>query len=420
VIALCHSGISRKRPAQPGEENAAVALAGVGGIDAILTGHQHLLLPGTDFQGIEGVDAARGALYGIPAFMPGFWGSHLGVIDLILRKGETGWRVDRSNVSARPIYQRDGETIVPNVEADPRLLAVAKSAHEATLAYARSPVGEIASPINSYFALVADDPSVQIVNAAQIWYVRRLAETVPALAGLPILSAAAPFKCGGRGGPDYYTDVAAGPVAIKNVADLYLYPNGLRVVKITGATVLEWLERSVSLFLRIDPISLNPQPLLGSGYAAYNFDVIDGVSYAVDVAQPARYDTDGEIIRADSRRIVDLRFQGEPIDPNRQFLIVTNSYRAGGGGNFPGCDGSTVVFEAPDSNRDVLVRYIVETRHVEPKSDGNWRFQPWPAEAVVTFLTSPAAATAPPPSGVSISPLGPAPGGFTMYRIQPM
>ena len=60
---------------------------------------------------------------------------------------------------------------------------------------------------------------------------------MPALAGLPILSAAAPFKCGGRGGPDYYTDVAAGPVAIKNVADLYVYPNGLRVVKISGASV---------------------------------------------------------------------------------------------------------------------------------------------------------------------------------------
>ena len=42
--------------------------------------------------------------------------------------------------------------------------------------------------------------------------------------GLRVLSAAAPFKAGGRGGPDYYTDVPAGPIAIRNVADLYLYP----------------------------------------------------------------------------------------------------------------------------------------------------------------------------------------------------
>ena len=76
--------------------------------------------------------------------------------------------------------------------------------------------------------------SVEIVNAAQRWYVEKLVPDVPALQGLPILSASAPFKCGGRGGPDYYTSVEAGPIAMKNVADLYVYPNGLRVVKVTG------------------------------------------------------------------------------------------------------------------------------------------------------------------------------------------
>ncbi|MFZ2104872.1 MAG: 5'-nucleotidase C-terminal domain-containing protein, partial [Roseiarcus sp.] len=135
--------------------------------------------------------------------------------------------------------------------------------------------------------------------------------------------------------------------------------------------------------------------------------------------QPARYDSEGQLAAAEAHRIVDLRFQDEPVDPSRHFLVVTNSYRAGGGGNFPGCDGSTVVFEAPDANRDALVRYIVKSRQVEAKSDGHWRFAPWPADAIVTFLTSPAAATAAPPSGVSITPLGPGPGGFAMCRVEP-
>ena len=93
VVALCHSGISRKAPPQPGEENAALALSRVPGIDAMFLGHQHLLLPGGDFAGIDGVDVARGALYGVPAFMPGFWGSHLGVIDLELERADPSWRV---------------------------------------------------------------------------------------------------------------------------------------------------------------------------------------------------------------------------------------------------------------------------------------------------------------------------------------
>ena len=418
VVALCHSGVSRKAP-QPGEENAALALAAVDGVDAMFLGHQHLLLPGPDFSGVDGVDVVEGALRGAPAVMAGFWGSHLGVIDLSLERAGGGWRVAAARVEARPIYQREGETVTALVEADARVLAAAQGAHDATLRYVRSPVGDIASPINSYFALVADDPSVQIVNAAQAWYVARLAKTLPALAGLPILSAAAPFKSGGRGGPDYYTDVAAGPIAIKNVADLYLYPNALRAVKIDGATLREWLERSAGLFRRIDPNSLAEQPLLDANFASYNFDVIDGVNYEIDVTQPSRYDSDGKLVAPDAHRIRGLTFRGAPVDPKQFFVVVTNSYRAGGGGNFPGCDGSTIVLEAPDSNRDVMVRYIIETRHVEPKSDGNWRFTPWPPEVVATFSTSPAAARAAAPASVTLTPMGAAPGGFIKYRVQP-
>ena len=79
---------------------------------------------------------------------------------------------------------------------------------------------------------------------------------------------------------------------------------------------------------------------------------------------------------------------------------MTNSYRAGGGGNFPGCDGSTVVFEAPDANRDALMRYIVETRQVEPKADGNWRFAPWPAERRGDIRDLPRRRDAAAPAGV--------------------
>lgn len=420
VVALCHSGVSRNPPPKPGEENAALALAEVGGVDAMFLGHQHLLLPGADFAGIDGVDVAKGALRGVPACMPGFWGSHLGVIDLALERAGERWRVASAQVEARPIYKREGDAVTALVGADENVLAATRAAHEATLAYVRSPVGDIASPIHSYFALVADDPSVQIVNAAQTWYVGRLAQTLPALAGLPILSAAAPFKAGGRGGPDYYTDVAAGPIAIKDIADLYVYPNALRAVRIDGATLREWLERSAGAFLRIDPDARGEQPLVDATFASYNFDVIDGVSYAIDVTQPSRYDSDGKLVAPDAHRIRDLSFRGAPVEAGQIFVIVTNNYRANGGGSFPGCDGSTVVFEAPDSNRDVMVRYIVETRHLEPKSDHNWRFAPWPASVVATFLTSPAAARAAPPSGVRLTPMGAAPGGFAKYRVEPI
>ena len=77
------------------------------------------------------------------------------------------------------------------------------------------------------------------------------------------------------------------------------------------------------------------------------------------------------------------------------------------------------MFEAPDANRDALVRYIIENQPSEPKADGNWRFAPWPSSVVATFLTSPAAAHAAAPAGVRLTPMGDAPGGFAKYRVEP-
>jgi 2',3'-cyclic-nucleotide 2'-phosphodiesterase/3'-nucleotidase len=417
VVALCHSGISHAPPV-PGEENAATALAKVGGIDAIFCGHQHLLLPGEDFRGAPGVEADRGALAGVAACMPGFWGGHIGVIDLVLRQSDERWRVESFEVCTRAIYHRDGEAIKPLVEEDVDLVDLTQGAHEATLAYVRKPAGELQAPVHSYFALISDDASVEIVNAAQRWYVERLVPHVAALQGLPILSASAPFKCGGRGGPDYYTSVEAGPIAMKNVADLYVYPNGLRVVKVTGAEAREWLERSASIFRRIDAKIGRPQPLLDKNAVSYDFDVFDGVTYEIDATAPARYDDGGHVVAPDAHRIVNLKFRGAPIDEKAKFLVVTNSYRASGGGSFPACDGSTIVFEAPDSNRDALVHYVAETGHVDPRREANWKFVPWPANLIVTYPTAPAAANVFPPPGLRLTPWGDGDGGFLEMRVE--
>ena len=411
IVALCHSGISRTPPS-PREENAAVALAEVGGIDALFAGHQHLLLPGEDFVGAPDVDALRGALAGVPACMAGFWGGHIGLIDLKLVLSDGKWQVASSEVSTRAIFRRDRDGLTSLVAEDVAVAKLTADAHKATLAYVRAPVGDLQAPIHSYFALISDDPSVEIVNTAQRWYVERLVPHVQVLQGLPILSASAPFKCGGRGGPDYFTCVEAGGIAIKHVADLYVYPNGMRVVKVTGAQVREWLERSASLFLRIDPQITAPQPLLDRNAVSYDFDVIDGVSYEIDPTQPARYDDQGRIVDPQARRIVNLRFAVAPLDEQAEFLVVTNSYRANGGGSFPGCDGSSIIYEAPDGNRDALMRYIAETGHVDPRRAPNWHLVAWPAGLTVTFPTSPAAASEPWPAGLKLTPLSKDESGF--------
>jgi len=413
VIALSHSGIDGVQTEMM--ENASLFLAGVDGIDAVFTGHQHRVFPG-DFDGIEGVDNTKGTLMGKPAVQGGFWGSHMGLIDLMIERDGNSWKVVDSTVETRPISKRNEDrSVTALVENLPAVEEAVMDEHESTLAYVRTPVGKTSAPLYSYFALVADDPSVQIVSQAQIWYVSDLLKDGE-YKDLPVLSAAAPFKAGGRGGPEYYTDVAAGDVAIKNVADLYLYPNTVRAVAIDGATVKEWLEMSAGIFNQVEPGKAD-QPLMNPDFPSYNFDVIDGVTYKIDLSKPAKYTSKGEIANAESSRIVDLMFDGKPIDPAQKFVVATNNYRAGGGGNFPGINDDVVILSAPDTNRDVIVRYIVDQGTINPSADANWTFAPVEG-ATVIFETGPKGAQyASDVKGVKIEPAGDGEGGFAKFRI---
>lgn len=415
IIALSHSGIGAANHTD-GMENASVPLAAVEGIDAILTGHHHRVFPSKAYDDIAGVNTAAGTINGKPAAMGGFWGSHLGLIDLMLEHSGNEWRVTSHSAEARPISKRNEDrSTTALVKSQQDVLDSVQAEHDATLAYVRRAVGKTDAPLHSYFALVADDPSVQIVSIAQSWYITEMMKGTE-YEGLPILSASAPFKAGGRGGPEYYTDVPKGDVAIKNVSDLYLYPNTARAVLVSGAQVKDWLERSAGIFNQVN-VGQDDQILLNPNFPSYNFDVIDGVSYQIDLSQPSKFDPKGGLVLPEANRIKNLMFEGKPINPDAKFIIATNNYRASGGGKFPGT-GDTIVFEGPDTNRDVIVRYIVEQGTISPRADANWTFAPLPGTSVL-FDTGPkAAAYAKDVNGVTIEAAGDGPDGFARFRIQ--
>ncbi|MEW4307915.1 bifunctional 2',3'-cyclic-nucleotide 2'-phosphodiesterase/3'-nucleotidase [Rossellomorea marisflavi] len=386
IVAIPHSGIGTVT-SEGMEENATYDLSKVDGIDAILFGHSHGTFPSAAYDGIEGVDTANGTINGTPAVMPGYWGSHLGLVDLELQHADGKWTVLNGKSSTRGIADKDGK---PLVARDEEVYKAIEDDHQHTIDWVRSAVGETTAPITSYFSQVKDDPSIQIVTNAQKWYVEKYIQGTE-YENIPVLSAGAPFKAGTRGDPTYYTDIPKGELAIKNVADLYLYPNTLQAVLIKGSDVKEWLEMSAGQFNQIDPKKRGEQSLINQEFRSYNYDVIDGVTYEIDVTKPAKYDTDGNVINPKSQRIKNLKFNGKKIDPKQSFLVATNNYRASGGGHFPGIDGTNIAIQAPDENRNVVIDYIMEQGSINPEADGNWSFSPIKGPATVTFESSPKA-----------------------------
>ncbi len=393
VVALCHAGIS-DAPRRGGEENAALHLAAVPGIDAILAGHAHRVFPGPDYAALGGgVDCACGTLAGVPAVMPGFWGSHLGVIDLVLERDAAvpgtpaapapAWRVGDFRVEVRPIYRRVGREALSLAARDDAVLATVAPEHAATLRWMEQPVGRSTVAINTFFSLIGNDAALALVNDAQVWYARPLLAAA-GHADLPLLSAASPFKAGGAG-PDSFVDIPAGPLDMRNIANLYMFANTICAVKVSGVELREWLERSCAVFNRIDPTDPAPQELAAPRAASYLFDTIAGLTYEIDLSQPARYDRDGGLVRPDAHRIVALAYAGRPVGPADAFVVVTNNYRADGGGAFPGTGGGHLLLQAPDLNRDVIVRYVMQHPQVTPVPAPIWRFRPLGRPTVLAF-----------------------------------
>ncbi|ASI70340.1 bifunctional metallophosphatase/5'-nucleotidase [Diaphorobacter nitroreducens] len=371
VVALLHGGLDASSYS-PTMENPGLHLSKVPGIDAMVMGHQHSVFPDLSAKPAftqAGVDNKAGTINGVPAVMASSWGKSLGVIQLALKWDGKAWSVDKaaSKSELRNIQTKDAAGANVFVAADPAVAPLIESQHQAAINYVKTPIGNTDFRMSTLFADVGDPGAIQIVNQAQQAYVAAYIQAnLPQYAQLPVLSVSAPFKSGFQGGKDF-TDVAAGPLAIYNAADLYLYPNTVYAVKVNGADIKDWLEAAAKRFNQIDPAKAGEQALI-STFPGYNFDMFTtaDVQYEIDVTQPV------------GSRIKGLTYKGQPIDPAQEFVIATNNYRATSGKSFiPKLDGSATIWASPDANRDVVIEYVRKNPQVTRVANGaakSWRF----------------------------------------------
>jgi len=381
VIAASHGGWDTSTYTST-MENANYHLAKVAGIDGILMGHSHGEFPNaactsTDCSAI-GVDKVKGTFHGVPAVMPSFWGKAIGVINynLVVKNGK--WTIDTSKTAVSVRKALLDATAKTYLAVDPAIAAAIKTEHEAAIAYVKTPIGQSDFALSSYFADIGDVTAIQVVNAAQADYVAKyVAANMPQYKDLPVLSVSAPFKSGFAGGTDF-TDVKLGPIAINNAADLYLFPNTVYAVKVTGSGIKTWLEKAAERFNQIDPTLTTAQKLV-STFPGYNFDIFTSadMGYEIDVTQPK------------GSRIKNLSYKGTPINTSAEFIVATNNYRATSGTQF-GLTAANTIYASPDANRDVLIDYIKTRKNLTLVTDGSarsWRFTKVTTAGQVTFTS---------------------------------
>jgi 2',3'-cyclic-nucleotide 2'-phosphodiesterase/3'-nucleotidase len=380
VIALCHSGIGEAEY-RPMMENAAVPVARLGTIDVLVAGHSHCAFPGPGTQPSAEVDPVAGRIHGKPVVNAGYRGSHLGIIDLDLDRFAGGWVVRGAQSRAVPVAGTDPRSGPQgSAGSDLRVRRAAARWHRATVEFVRRPVGFTDRPLHTYFARAAASDALDLVHAAQIGW----AETVSrgtADEGLPVLSAASPIRAGGRSGPGHFTDVPAGVLLLRHVHEIYGFADHLRILRITGESLRNWLERSAAQFLTLVP-GVPGQRLLDAAVPGYACDTIGGVSYLVDPCLPPA-------AGAGPGRIRNLRIGGRAVEPADRFLLVTHDFRRTGP---PSSAATDFEVEAPQALvGDVLADFVRRSAPVQPRHRADWKLAGPPAGTSAWFDTGPGA-----------------------------
>ena len=374
ILCLAHSGL-----ADGTSDNVVDRLAESGALDALVGGHTHLTFPSPQDTDRAGSDLAQGQLHGVPTILPGAFGAFLGKIDLHLHKtAQSVWQVQDS--SGALIEATDDQDSVGSA------FEPVHQAHAATRAYLNRNIARIEHPLTSYFSLVTPTHKQALSAAAQraaIDAVRQGTE----YANLPLVSAVATPRAGGRSGPDAYTDIPAGPIKARDVAHLHVYTNLIWAVKMTASELREWLEKSAAVFSTIS--RARPGNLLNKACPVFDFDVIFGLTYEIDPTKPPRYHPNGTLLDPTQNRISNIRLDGQPIPADTEFLVATNSFRVNGGGRFPNLAPERAVLRPNLTASDVIRDHLMGGAPVaRPKS---WKFAAAASGAEVWYETGPGA-----------------------------
>ena len=387
VIALIHGGIgliSSDATVSPGAK-----LAKLDTIDAVVTSHTHETFPNnlSEYAAFSYVDEAAGLIYGKPVVATGSHAENLGVMELKIGYAKDG-SLTVSGEQARlvPVAEdtKEAEEIVTIFERFERYLK--KKGDNRSFALAE---GSILTNADS---VVNDSALYQLVNNAKISFgVSYIREYLPAYADYPVIAVT---KNDLDSKEEYIT--VESQITASDVAEIIgtassERPSGyLYLYKITGSNLREWLEYSASIYAQKgtkfttvlpsftkknkDVSTLLDEAYLSDWSMLFAFD---GISYEIDLTQPARYKADGTMVSNKNYRITNLKYQGKDVTAKQEFIIVSDTYEKNFW--FMPSDADSIYANFPYVNgKDVVLEYLEEQARFGPiavTADNNWSFR---------------------------------------------
>ncbi|MDQ3995793.1 MAG: 5'-nucleotidase C-terminal domain-containing protein [Gemmatimonadota bacterium] len=326
ILAVLHSGLGE--PASydtastglPGENVSARVAREVPGLDVIIYGHSHR----------EMADTVIG---GVLLMQPRNWATSAAVAELHLERRAGRWQ----------ITSKRGRLISASGHVEhPAVLAATEVAHRAAVAYVAETLGTTGVAWRADSARVKDTPIVDLILEVQ----RRRA-------GADLASTAA-FNL--------RASLDTGAITVAEVAALYPYDNTLRAIRVSGRQVREYVERSAHYFVRAS----DGRAAVDTTIPGYNYDMLAGIDYAIDLRRPAGF------------RITGLSVRGRPVTDTDTFTLALNNYRQTGGGGFSMLASAPVVFESREDIRELLIDEVRRRKTLRPEDYFrlNWRLEP--------------------------------------------
>jgi len=326
IVVVVHTGLNEPSKHDtiatrvPSENVAAEIARTVPGIDLIVYGHSHKQMPDT-------------SIAGVLLMQPKNWAASVGVAELRLENEGGEWRVTGKRSLVVPAAGHAESPGVTNAIA---------AGHRAARDYVAMIIGRTDARWSADSGRVVDTPLADLILEVE----RRTAHSD--------LASTAVFDVGAR--------IDSGPVTVGEIARLYPYENTLSAVRITGAQLRAYLEYSARYYGTYG----TSEPPVHADVPGYNFDVVSGADYTIDLSRPA------------GSRITSLSVRGRPVSDADTFTLALNNYRRSGGGGYAMLKDAPEVYAGTAEIRDLLITEVERRKQISPRDyfQRNWSIVP--------------------------------------------